>query len=716
MPQPTKHRAKTFLLPGLVGGTIAVAMIFDLHSYLTLASLKEHQASFAATYAAKPLVTLLGYFVVYVVATAVSFPGAAVLTLAGGALFGFWTGLLVVSFASTLGATAAFLLARVFLREQIERRFSRQLKAINAGIAKDGAFYLFTLRLVPVVPFFVINLGMGLTTMATWKFFVVSQVGMLLGTAAYVNAGTQLAKIESMSGILSTEILVSFAILGIFPWVARGLLDWLKRCMALRKFRRPKRYDYNIVVIGAGSGGLVAAYIAAAVKAKVALIEKHRMGGDCLNTGCVPSKALIKSAKIVALAKKAQDLGLRSLKVEFEFADIMQRVQRVIRSIEPHDSRERYEKLGVECISGEARILSPFEVQVGTRTLTTKNIIIATGARPMIPDIPGLASVPYLTSDSLWGLKQKPSRMLILGGGPIGCELAQAFQRLGTQVILVERESRLLAREDSEVSQHIEAALRADGVEVLLGHEAKDFSHEGAQKTLRCSQDGANKIIAFDEVLIAVGREARVTGFGAEELGLELDKKGRFASDPFMRTNISNVFVCGDVTGDLQFTHVASHEAWYASVNALFGPRFVADYRVIPMVTFTDPEVARVGLNEREAKERGISYEVSHYGIDDLDRAIADEEAEGFVKVLTVSGKDKILGVTIVGSRSGDILAEYVLAMRHGLGLNKILGTTHAYPTFAEANKYAAGVWKRAHAPQGALQWLEKFHAWRRGD
>lgn len=689
---------------------------FDGGNYFTITYLKERQRDFAAFYAQDPVVTIFLYFIIYVTATALSFPGATVLTLAGGALFGFWAGLLIVSFASTVGATAAFWIARYFLRDVVQRKFGEKLATLNAGIAKDGAFYLFTLRLVPVVPFFVINLGMGLTPISAVRFFFVSQIGMFLGTAVYVNAGTQLANIQSLNGIISPNILVSFALLGVFPLIAKKLIEISKYRKTIARFPRPKKFDYNLVVIGAGSGGLVASYIAATVRAKVALIEKHKMGGDCLNTGCVPSKALIKTARTLSLSQKAQELGLKSIDIQFDFADVMDRVQRVIAKIEPHDSVERYQTLGVECIAGEAFICTPHKVKVGERILTTKNIIIATGGRPLVPEIPGIEDSGYRTSDNIWELRECPKKLLVLGGGAIGCELAQAFQRLGSSVTIVEMANRILGREDPDVSQLVTERFEREGVKVLVQHRALEFFNRDGKNFLGCEDPQGFKEVEYDVVLLALGRQANIDGFGARELGVQLTERNRIDSDRFMRTNIPNIFVCGDVTGEYQFTHVAAHEAWYASVNALFRPwkMFTADYRVIPMVTFTDPEVARVGLSEGDAKAKGIAFEISKYGIDDLDRAIADEEAYGFVKVLTVPGKDIILGATIVGIHAGDLLAEFVMAMKHGIGLNKILGTIHAYPTLAEANKYAAGVWKKAHAPEDLLRLVQKYHRWNR--
>ncbi|KMP11053.1 pyridine nucleotide-disulfide oxidoreductase [Candidatus Nitromaritima sp. SCGC AAA799-C22] len=477
------------------------------------------------------------------------------------------------------------------------------------------------------------------------------------------------------------------------------------------------KYDYNIVVIGAGSAGLVSAYIASAVKAKVALIEKHKMGGDCLNTGCVPSKALIRSTKILSYIKRHREFGLKSASAEFDFAEVMERVQAVIKKVEPHDSIERYSALGVDCITGSAKIVSPHEIRVNGKTLTTKNIIVATGARPAVPPIPGLDRVDYLTTDNLWDLRELPQRLVIAGGGPIGCELAQCFARLGSRVTQVEMMPDILIREDEEICRGIRERFVAEGVDVRINTKCKEIVVENGKQFMVCEKDGQEQRIEFDKVLIAVGRAANAKGFGLEEIGVELGPRGTVVVDGYLRTPAhKNIYACGDVAGPYQFTHTAAHQAWYCAVNALFSPfkKFRVDYRVIPWCTFTDPEVARVGLNEKDAKEQGIPYEVARYGIDDLDRAIADGEDHGMIKVLTEPGKDRVLGVTIMGYHAGDLITEYVAAMKHGFGLNKILGTIHIYPTMGEANKFAAGIWKKDHAPQGLLNWVQKFHAWRR--
>jgi pyruvate/2-oxoglutarate dehydrogenase complex dihydrolipoamide dehydrogenase (E3) component/uncharacterized membrane protein YdjX (TVP38/TMEM64 family) len=720
-------RLRQIVLLLLLALAIGAFVALDLGRYLSFDQLKASQASFAQLHAEQPLTVAVVYFLVYVLATALSIPGAVIITLAGGAIFGLWQGLLIVSFASTLGATLAFLASRFLLRDWVEARFGQRLADINAGVNREGGFYLFTLRLIPVVPFFLINLLMGLTRMKVWTYYWVSQIGMLAGTAVYVNAGTQLAQLESLQGILSPALLGSFVLLGIFPLIARRIVAAVQKRKVYARWadQRPQTFDRNLIVIGGGAGGLVSAYIAAAVKANVTLIEAHKMGGDCLNYGCVPSKALIKSAKLAHQMRHASNYGLSDAAPSFSFKAVMQRVHDVIKAIEPHDSIERYTGLGVEVLQGYGRLVNPWTVEIalnsgGTERLTARSIVIAAGARPFVPPLPGLDDVGYVTSDTLWDefakLDEVPQRLVVLGGGPIGCELAQSFARLGSHVTQVEMGARIMMREDAEVSEIAKASLETDGVQVLTGHKALRCEMANGEKTLVVEHAGAEKRIAFDQLLCAVGRVARLQGYGLEDLGIPTHRT--VETNEYLQTIYPNIYAAGDVAGPFQFTHTAAHQAWYAAVNALFGEwkLFKADYSVIPWATFIDPEVARVGLNEQEAKEKNIPYEVTKYGIDDLDRAIADSEAHGFVKVLTVPGKDKILGVTIVGAHAADLLAEYVLAMKHGLGLTKILGTIHTYPTMAEANKYAAGEWKRAHAPQKLLAWVKKYHAWKRGE
>ena len=484
-----------------------------------------------------------------------------------------------------------------------------------------------------------------------------------------------------------------------------------------KQWQKPKRFDRNLIVIGAGSAGLVSAYIAAMVKAKVTLVEAHDMGGDCLNTGCVPSKALIKSAKVAHQVADSARFGIQSGAPVIDFPAVMRRVRDVITAIEPHDSVERFTGLGVDCVKGYARFVDPWTIEIdGARQLTAKSFIIATGAAPFIPPLPGVEDSGYLTSETLWDAMadrpNAPNRLVILGGGPIGCELAQAFQRLGSKVTIVEMADRLLLKEDADAAALVTARLQSEGVSVHTAHRAVRFE---AGKTLVVAGPQGEKPIAYDDIIIAVGRKPRVSGFGLEELGLVVD--GQLANDDFLRTNMPHIYCAGDVAGRQQLTHGGSHEAWYASVNALARPfkKYRTDYRVLPRVTYTEPELATVGLTEAEARAQGLSFDVTRYDLDDLDRAIAESEAHGFVKILTAKGSDRILGATIIGQNAGEILAEVTFAMKHKMGLRKILQTIHPYPTWAEANKYAAGQFGLARKPEALLKWTERWFRWQRG-
>jgi len=711
--------ARRWALLALLAVAVGAFFALGLQRYLTLDAFQAQRARLDALVAAHPLGAPLAYFAVYVLVAALSIPGAAAMTLIGGALFGVVLGTVLVSFASALGATLAFLMARLLLGEWVQRRYAERLRTFNEGFARDGALYLATLRLVVVFPFWLVNLLMGLTTIRVRTFYWVSQLAMLPATVIYVFAGSQLGTFRVGPGLL-----VALALLALFPWLARALARWLaaRKVYAPWRDRKPARFDYNVVVVGAGSAGLVSAYIAAATRAKVALVEAHKMGGDCLNTGCVPSKALIRAARAAHEITRAAQFGVAASAPRVDFAAVMARVRSVIAAIEPHDSVARYTALGVECIAGRGEITTPWTVEVATaagpRTLNTRSIVIAAGAQPLVPPIPGLAEAGYLTSDTLWNLDALPRRLVVLGGGPIGCELAQAFARLGSAVTQVEMLPRLLAREDEPVSYAVRSALEADGVRVLTGHTARRVLVADGGRRVIAEHAGAEVTLECDAILVALGRVANTTGYGLEALGIGTTPQRTLATDATLSTRFPNITACGDVAGPYQFTHVAAHQAWYATVNALFGSfrRFDADYRVIPWVTFTDPEVARVGLSEQEARDKGVAHTLTVYGIDDLDRAIAEGEAHGCVRVLTRPGSDRILGATIVGAHAGELLAEFVLAMKHGIGLNGVLGTIHAYPTFAEANKYVAGAWRRARVTRGQWRVLEAFQAWRRGD
>jgi pyruvate/2-oxoglutarate dehydrogenase complex dihydrolipoamide dehydrogenase (E3) component/uncharacterized membrane protein YdjX (TVP38/TMEM64 family) len=711
--------------PILVGVLLAVAVIawfgLDLGRFLTLEKLHEHQEWLIQQKNANPLLFGAAFFALYVLITGASIPGATVLTLAAGALFGLLWGVVLVSFASALGATIAFILARYVLRDFVRRRFEKQSLAVDEGIKKDGVFYLLALRLVPIFPFFLINLAMGLTAIPVPTFYWVSQLGMLPGTIVYVNAGTQLSQVKTLADVASPMLLGSFALLGIFPLLAKFVLDRIKARKIYRRWTKPRRFDRNLIVIGGGAAGLVAAYIGAVARAKVTLVEGRRMGGDCLNFGCVPSKALIRAAKLVHQARRASALGLRDARVEFDFGDVMARIRRVITAIAPHDSVERYTALGVEVLLGHAKIISPWSVEVSnasaTQTLTTRAIVIAAGSSPVVPPIPGLSAAECLTSDTIWEISKLPERLVVLGGGPIGCELAQALARFGAAVTVVEMADRILLGEDPDAAAAVASALEEDGVRLLTAHKATRVEKNEQVRSIIVEAFGQQERIECDAILCAVGRAPRVTGFGLEDLGIPLRENRTIETDAYLQTLYPNIYACGDVAGPFQFTHTAAHQAWYAATNALLDGLWhvKVDDSVIPWATFTDPEVAHVGLNETEATRTKTPFELTRYALSDLDRAIVDATTAGFVKVLTVPNKDRILGVTIVGEHAADLLVEFVLAMKHGIGLKGIFATIHSYPTLAETNKYVAGNWRKTHAPARALAFAERYLAWRRG-
>ena len=707
----------------LAGITLVVAAFFisGAHQWLTLDNLRANQAEFQRWFGERPLLVGGGFFLIYTLMAGLSLPGATLLTLLGGALFGFGWGLLIISFASSLGATLAFLIARTLARGPLERRFATQLDSINRGIQREGALYLFTLRLIPLFPFFVINLVMGLTRMKVATFYWVSQLGMLPGTAVFVNAGRELGSLDSLGGILSPTLIASFVLIGLFPLLARFTVEAIKRRRLAKAYHRPRSFDYDIVVIGAGSAGLVASYIAAAVKARVALVEREAMGGDCLNTGCVPSKALIRAARVAHEARQAKRFGVHLGEPDIDFHGVMAHVHEAVAKVAPHDSPARYRSLGVDVVHGEAHLQTPWEVRVGERVLTSRHVIIASGARPRVLPLPGIAADEILTSDNLWQLERLPERLVVIGGGPIGCELGQSFARLGSRVNLVEGAAQLLPREDRDVAEALEAGLREEGVALHLGCRAVAVepgpSHADRGKVLVIERgDGSQARLVFDRLLMAVGREANVTGLGLEALGIATRANGTLDVDETLRSVHPNIWACGDVVGPYQLTHASAHQAWHATVNALFGEvkRFAVSYRALPAVTFSDPEVARVGLSEREAEARGVEYELTRYELGKLDRAIADGHDRGFVKVLTVPGKDRILGACVVGHGAGELLATFTLAMTRNIGLNKLLATIHPYPSYSEAAKASAGVWKNAHKPERVLDWLARYFRWRR--
>lgn len=702
----TKIIKKAFVL-AFVAFVVYLGLKYS--SYLTLESFQKYRSDIKLFSEENYLQSILLFFSVYVLSTAVSLPGATVLTLAGGALFGLFAGLIIVSFASTVGATLSFLLSRFLFRDWIRNKFQETFNKIDEGFNRQGSSYLFSMRLLPVFPFFAVNALMGLTQISIFRFFIVSQIGMLPGTFLYVWAGTELGQVTSVSGLISTKVFLAFALLAMFPYLIKLFMNAFNQWKLNSKFKRPLSYDYNVVVIGAGAGGLVSTAISRAVKAKAAIIESHKMGGDCLNYGCVPSKALIHASQRFDRTKSKN--GVLS---STDFESVLEHIHSSIKAIEPHDSIERFKSLGADVFQGSAKILTPWEVFVNGKKLTTRSIIIASGAAPFVPKIKGLEMIRVLTSETFWDLKQLPNKMIVIGGGPIGCEISQALSKIGVEILLVERSSRLLSAETKEVSDLVFDQMQQDGVKILLNSEIESFLTANSCKVL---ESGKVEIYEnFDAVFFAIGRKPRVENLGLEELGIPIAKNGTIEHNEYLQTKYRNIYVCGDVAGPIQLTHVAGHQAWYAAVNALFSnfKSFKEDLSVIPRCTFTYPEVASVGLSEQELEKKNYDFEITHYPLTTFDRAVCDQATNGFVRLLTKKNSDQILGVTIVSPRAGEMIAEFALAMRWKLGLKKILSTVHAYPTWSDANKMAALAWQKKHVPPKLVALSEKFHDWKR--
>jgi pyruvate/2-oxoglutarate dehydrogenase complex dihydrolipoamide dehydrogenase (E3) component/uncharacterized membrane protein YdjX (TVP38/TMEM64 family) len=697
--RPRSSLARPLLFGLLVIILIAILTQIGSHT-LTLANLQQHTARLRATIADHPLLSIAAYFALYIAATALSIPGAIILTLGAGALFGVIEGSILVSFASSIGASLAFLTARFLLRDGALARFPGLFARIDQGIARDGALYLLSLRLAPVVPFVAVNLLAGLTQLSLRRFYLASQIGMLPATLIYVNAGASLSTLGQHGAILTPRLIIGLLLLAALPIATPVLRTSITARRTYAGFTRPKHFDRNLIVIGAGAAGLVSAYVARAVRAKVTLIEAARMGGDCLNTGCVPSKALLHAARHGA-----------------DFATARAAAHAAISAIAPHDSVARYQSLGVDVRRGHATIETPWSVAINGETLSTRAIIIAAGAEPFVPPLPGLADSPFATSETLWDIDALPARLVILGGGPIGCEMAQAFARLGSQVTLVEMADRLMLREDDAVSAAMVTLLARDGVTIRTGHRAIAVDKHGDTFSLRTDHAGGIADIPFDRILVAIGRKPRVTGYGLERLGVPLGKSGTIETGEALQTRFPNIYACGDVAGPYQLTHMAGYQGGLAALNALLAPfwRFKPRYHAVPAVTYTSPEIARVGINEREAKAQAIAFEITHYEFSELDRAIAEGDTEGFITVLTRKGSDQILGATIVGTQAGEILTGFTLAMQHKLGLKKLMGAIYPYPTRCEAIRAVAGQWRQNHTSRRNLARLDHFHRWRRG-
>lgn len=471
---------------------------------------------------------------------------------------------------------------------------------------------------------------------------------------------------------------------------------------------------YNLVVIGAGVAGLVTAAGAAGLGAKVALIEKHLMGGDCLNVGCVPSKCMIRSARVAAEIRKAGHYGIRAGELEVDFAAVMERLRRLRASISPVDSAQRFQSLGVDVFLGEARFSGPESVEVAGKTLRFKKAVIATGARAAVPAIPGLAQAQYLTNETVFSLTEQPQRLAVIGGGPIGCELAQSFQQLGTQVVLFHRNAHLLDREDPDAAAVIQQAFLQEKIQLILSSEIQRVERKAGEKVIYYERNGEPGVVVVDEILLGAGRSPNVSGLNLAAVGVKYDERqGVIVNDRLQTTN-PRIYAAGDVCMNWKFTHAADAAARIVIQNALFFGNKKLSQLTMPWVTYTDPEVAHVGLYEQEAAAKGIQTETYQVDLAHVDRAIADGQTQGFAKILVRKGTDKILGATIVARNAGDMISEVTLAIANGLGLSAIATVIHPYPTQAEVIRKAADAYNRTRLTPWVKKLFTTWLAWTR--
>ncbi len=467
--------------------------------------------------------------------------------------------------------------------------------------------------------------------------------------------------------------------------------------------------EFDLCVIGGGAGGLVVAAGGASLGAKVALVEKHRLGGDCLWHGCVPSKALIQSAKVAHLQRHADLYGLPAQPPDVSLGAVMRRVAAVIKTIEVHDSPERFRGMGIDVVFGAGGFTDPHTFEVDGRRLTAKNFVIATGSRPLVPPIAGLEQVPYLTNETVFNLDEPVPHLIVLGGGPIGVELAQAFARLGSQVSIVQRGPQLLHMEDRDVAAVVEERLRAEGLHLHVDSEVVRVAGvAGAVQVTLKELDGAETTLHGTHLLIATGRRANGEQLGLEAAGVQLNERGYVITDPRLRTTAPNIYACGDITGRYLFTHMAEHHAGVVLRNTLFRLPAQVERRVIPWCTYSDPEVARVGLSESEARKQNVTHDVYRFPFHDIDRAQTDGTTAGFAKILT-DHKGRLLGATLVGAHAGELIHEYVLALAKKMKAKDLSGVIHVYPTLAQINRRVADQRMKAGLTPALKKWLQRL-------
>ncbi len=690
----------------------------------------------------------------YAVLTVAMIPGSA-LTIGSGLIFGFWKGFAVVTVGANLGALGAFLLARTLFRERAEAlaRGQKTFRAVDSAIAREGFRIVLLLRLSPVFPFTVLNVLLGVTGISAASYVLANLIGMLPGTLMFVYLGTlgeAAAGTQSLGQTvlrivgLAATVVVTVVITriarralkaasldgganpGVAPEAApvgagaktipgdaydQALLASVKPTAHVNPIPQDR---YNLVVIGAGTAGLVTAAGGAGLGAKVALIEKHMFGGDCLNVGCVPSKGIIRAGRAAAAVREAGAFGIRLAgEPRIDFAATMERMRRLRAGIAPHDSVKRFSELGIDVYLGEGRFTGPDEIEVGGNKLRFQAAVIATGARATFPRIPGIEEVEPLTNENVFTLTELPRSLILLGAGAIGCEMAQTFRRLGSEVTIVIRGNRIMTREDPDAALIVQRKFEQEGIRVLTGSAIKRAEKRGGKKVIVIERDGSEESVEADQILIGMGRAPNVEGLGLSAAGIAYGTEG-VTVDANMRTTNPRVFAAGDICSRLKFTHAADAQARIVLRNALFFGRARATDLVIPWCTYTDPEIAHVGCYEKEARDRGLAVTTFTVPLEDVDRAILDGETEGFGRIHLKSGTDRILGATVVASHAGDMIGELTMAIQNGLGAGKLASVIHPYPTQGEVVRKLGDAYMRTKLTPGVKRIMARILRWRR--
>ncbi|MBA3536096.1 MAG: FAD-dependent oxidoreductase [Tatlockia sp.] len=691
----------------LLLGLLILFFSLRLDKYLTFTSLRENRATLISWTKEHFFMAALLYMSCYTLAVAASVPGAVFLTLAGGFLFGVVFGTVFVIVSATLGATALFFAVRTSFGDWLAKSALSWLGRMREGFQQNAFSYLLMLRLVPLFPFWVVNIVPALLGVDAKTFIITTFFGILPGSIVYVMVGNGLSHVFEANQTPNLGIIFDIKVL--LPLLALAALSFIpilyKRVNPKEQKKNPKtnQIKCDLSIIGAGAGGLSVAAVAAQLGLKVVLLESGKMGGDCLNYGCVPSKSLLAAGKIAYQLRHAAQFGISSKGLEIDFKKVMQQVHAVIKVLAKNDSVERFESLGVQVIKAVARFSGVNTLVAQDRVIEARRIVIATGSSPFKPPIPGLEDTPYLTNETIFNLTEQPKHLIVIGGGPIGCELAQAFSMLGSKITLIEGFN-LLPKDDVDCVAILRAQLKAMGI--IIHEQAKvlgvePHAHGGIKVSI--NQAGEKLAIRGSHLLIATGRRANVENLDLEKAGIVYSNKG-IEVNSRLQTSNRRVYALGDVVGPYQFTHMATYQAGIVLRNIAFKIPAKVDYRAIPWVTYTLPEIAHVGLLAEEAlKHADIQF--TEWSFLENDRAQTEHSLEGKIKIIS-DKKGRVLGVTIVGAHAGELILPWVIAIREKRTLRSFTDAVSPYPTLSEISKRVAGEFYKSKLFSNKTRWL----------